>query len=272
MDIPCIQTRSITLEWWPLYICGMAFYNLQLHHFHLTFASVQADLLTGHIIGSFPQDYPLSMHVMASAWSWSSYHCRDKAWNVMEYKTMGIPRGDKVPLGDNRSATCGKLYLRHDSVLFIVSSLCDLYTCIPRGYRLCHGYTMGWYVSNHNCTMRYCTHTGWGYGPNLSWHGIMWNPLNLWYPWFIVYCRQPKQNTTQVHATCILLHNICVWWFPPSLSASSHSCQNIIEDNEVIAVPRSQTEMHWWMKPRASCEWIKGDDDLVRRHIWQPLM
>jgi len=35
-----------------------------------------------------------------------------KVWNVMEGKTMGVLRGDKVPLGDNRSATCGKLYLR----------------------------------------------------------------------------------------------------------------------------------------------------------------
>jgi len=52
----------------------------------------------------------------------------------MEDETMGIQREDKVPLRDNRSATCRKLYLRHDSVLFNVSSLLDLYAHIKRGY------------------------------------------------------------------------------------------------------------------------------------------
>jgi len=136
MDIPCIQTRSITLGLWPLCICGIAFYDLQHHCFHLssstpviiyflpTFVSVWANLLVGHIISSFPQDQP-STCVMTLTQSCSSYHCGDKVLNVMEDKTMGIPRGDKVPLGDNRSATHGKLYLRHDlaSPPFLTSTL-----------------------------------------------------------------------------------------------------------------------------------------------------
>ena len=40
----------------------------------------------------------------------------------MEDKTMGIPRGDNVPIRDNGSATHRKLYLRYDLVLFDVSS------------------------------------------------------------------------------------------------------------------------------------------------------
>ena len=43
---------------------------------------------------------------------------------------MGILNGDKVPLGDNKGATGGKLYLRHDSADFNVSSFLDLYTHI----------------------------------------------------------------------------------------------------------------------------------------------
>jgi len=44
-------------------------------------------------------------------------------WNVMEDETMGIPRGDKVPLGDNRSATHRKIYLRLlGFILFIIVS------------------------------------------------------------------------------------------------------------------------------------------------------
>jgi len=45
-------------------------------------------------------------------------------------ETMEILNGDKVPLGDNRGATGGKLYLRHDLAHFNVSSFLDLYTRI----------------------------------------------------------------------------------------------------------------------------------------------
>ena len=51
-------------------------------------------------------------------------------WNVVEGETMEIPGGDKVPPGDNRSATHRKLYLRQNLVLFNASSLLDLYTHI----------------------------------------------------------------------------------------------------------------------------------------------
>ena len=51
-------------------------------------------------------------------------------WNELEDETMEILSGDKVPLRENRSATHGKLYLRHNSVLFNASSLLDLYTHI----------------------------------------------------------------------------------------------------------------------------------------------
>ena len=45
---------------------------------------------------------------------------------------MEILSGEKVPLGDNKSATGGKLYLRHDSAQFNVSSFLDLYAHIYR--------------------------------------------------------------------------------------------------------------------------------------------
>ena len=48
----------------------------------------------------------------------------------METDTMEILNGDKVPLGDNKGATGGKLCLRHNSVQFNVSSILDLYVCI----------------------------------------------------------------------------------------------------------------------------------------------
>ena len=48
----------------------------------------------------------------------------------MENETMEILNGDKVPLGDNRGATGGKLYLRHDLAHFNVSSFLDLYAHI----------------------------------------------------------------------------------------------------------------------------------------------
>ena len=62
--------------------------------------------------------------------SCGSYHCGEKVWDAMEDGTMGILRGDKVPLRDHRSAPCGKLYLRHGLALFNVSSLLDLYAHI----------------------------------------------------------------------------------------------------------------------------------------------
>ena len=70
------------------------------------------------------------MHVLALAHSSGSYHCGDKVWNVMEGKTREVLRGDKVPLKDNRRATHGKLYLRHDLVWFDASSLLVLYAQI----------------------------------------------------------------------------------------------------------------------------------------------
>jgi len=86
-------------------------------YFHLTICfhlitSIQANLLTGCIISSFPQHQPLSMQVLALAHSSSSYHCGKKVWNVVEGKTMGVLRGDKAPFRDNRCATCGKTLLK----------------------------------------------------------------------------------------------------------------------------------------------------------------
>jgi len=48
----------------------------------------------------------------------------------MEGETMEVIRGEKVPFGDNRIATHGKLCLRHDSAWFNVSSLLVLYAQI----------------------------------------------------------------------------------------------------------------------------------------------
>jgi len=45
----------------------------------------------------------------------------------MEDQKKVMPKEDKVPLRDNRSSTHGKLYLRHDLVLFNVSFLLDLW-------------------------------------------------------------------------------------------------------------------------------------------------
>ena len=36
----------------------------------------------------------------------------DKLWNVVETETMEILNGDKVPLGDNRGATGGKIVFK----------------------------------------------------------------------------------------------------------------------------------------------------------------
>ena len=77
-----------------------------------------------------------------------------------------------------------------------------------------------------------------------------------------------NQKTIQVHATCILIHNLCVWWF----WASSHSFQNIFKDNEIIVTPRTQTKKGtdgWSQEPAG---WMKGDDNLVRKHVRQLLM
>jgi len=41
-----------------------------------------------------------------------TYHCGGNVENVVEERPNRNPKGDKVPLGDNRGATCGKLYLR----------------------------------------------------------------------------------------------------------------------------------------------------------------
>ena len=49
---------------------------------------------------------------------------------VVESETMEILSGDKVPLGDIKGATSGKLYLRHDLAQFNVSSFLELYACI----------------------------------------------------------------------------------------------------------------------------------------------
>src|SRR5882724_2498257 len=47
-------------------------------------------------------------------------------WNVVEAETMYIIIGDNLPLRDNKSATCRKLYLRHDLAQLNVSSFLDL--------------------------------------------------------------------------------------------------------------------------------------------------
>src|SRR5882724_5151296 len=86
----------------------------------------------GHIISSFPQHQPSSMHVLALACYSSSYHCGKKVWKAMEGKTMEVLRGDKEPLRDNRCATHRKLYLRYDSGWFNASSLLVLYAQISK--------------------------------------------------------------------------------------------------------------------------------------------
>ena len=53
-----------------------------------------------------------------------------KWWNEVESETIDILSGDKVPLGDKKGATGGKLYLRNDSAQFNVSSFLDLYARI----------------------------------------------------------------------------------------------------------------------------------------------
>ena len=97
-------------------------------YFWLTFASVQAKPLAGHILSSSTS--ALIYHICTSkgvARPCSSYHFWEKLWNVIETETMEILNGDKMPLGDNKGATGGKLYLRHDSAHFNVSSFLDLY-------------------------------------------------------------------------------------------------------------------------------------------------
>jgi len=64
------------------------------------------------------------------AWPCGSYHFWKKPWNVMENETMETLKWNKVPLGDNRVPLVGKLYLRHDSAHFNVSSFLDLYAHI----------------------------------------------------------------------------------------------------------------------------------------------
>jgi len=41
-----------------------------------------------------------------------TYHCGGNVENVVEKRDNRDPKGDKVPPGDNRGATHGKLYLR----------------------------------------------------------------------------------------------------------------------------------------------------------------
>jgi len=67
---------------------------------------------TIHIFSSVPQDQPWNMCIKGWAQPSDSYHCWDKVWNVVEDGTMEIPNGDKVPLGDNRSATHEKTVLK----------------------------------------------------------------------------------------------------------------------------------------------------------------
>ena len=60
-----------------------------------------------HIIGSFPQrsvDIHMSHGLCPIC---SPNHCREKRWNEEKSKTNEVLKGDKVPLGDNRSATHG---------------------------------------------------------------------------------------------------------------------------------------------------------------------
>ena len=127
MDTPGIWTRSISFKWspltiyvvWPPRICSIITSTLVIICFQLISASMQARSLVGHIISPFPQHHQSCMCVRIPAHSYGFYHSRDKAWNMEEGETMEILSGDKVPLGDNRGTTRGKLYLRHNSVLLM---------------------------------------------------------------------------------------------------------------------------------------------------------
>jgi len=55
---------------------------------------------------------------------YGSYQFRYKAWDAVESETM------EILSGDNKGATGGKLYLRHDSAQFNASSFLDLYVPI----------------------------------------------------------------------------------------------------------------------------------------------
>jgi len=104
-------------------------------YFQSIFASVQAEPPTSHFIGSFTLA-PSITSACQGPWPNTAVPIisETKQWNVVESETMEILSGDKVPLGDNKGATSGNLYLRHDSAQFNVSSFIDLYTCIKKDY------------------------------------------------------------------------------------------------------------------------------------------
>jgi|SRR5882724_2864823 len=129
MDIPSIQTRSIIWMVTSVYMCGMTFYNPWHHHSHPHHCLFPSSFTSGQYLLLSKLNHPWATS-SAPAQSCSSYHSRDKVWNVVEDEKMEILSGDKVPLGDNRSATHRKLYVRHNLALFNVSSLHDLYAHI----------------------------------------------------------------------------------------------------------------------------------------------
>ena len=53
-------------------------------------------------------------------------------------------------------------------------------------------------------------------------HAVSWIPA-------VILWDANNQNTTNVHATCILFHNLDIWWFPLPLWVSFHSRQNIFK-------------------------------------------
>jgi len=107
-----------------LNICGTDFYDL----WHPSLSSITV-LLSIHFssiqIDSIWADHPQTKHTPADPMklgyqSWISWPQPDlwhlPLWrrmeNAVEETDNRGPKGDKVPLRDNRSATCGKLYLR----------------------------------------------------------------------------------------------------------------------------------------------------------------
>jgi len=121
MDIPCIQTRTITFEQEPLHLNG----DLTIYMWHcplqvtaiitsiIVIPPIRLLLLADICFHSSPATHgPLHQlihitiiyHVCTSktlAQSCDSGHFRDK----VEGKTMKILSGDKVPLRDNKGAT-----------------------------------------------------------------------------------------------------------------------------------------------------------------------
>ena len=114
-----------TLGQWHHSICGMAFYNLHHPHLYLLlFTSVHP--ICFHLDCFHPSWLPAdkacpqlitkSLAIIHRSCNLSptcgTYHCGWNVENTVEKTDNRDTKGAKVPLRDNRGATCGKLYLR----------------------------------------------------------------------------------------------------------------------------------------------------------------